>query len=263
MTWNTYPTSIENLSDVNYLFAIDENGTSTLSHNFNEENMWFTVTGVLYNLENFEETRDRVINLKNKYWEKGLFKGKRIVLHSKDIRKKVGPFNPKLVNSEEFTQDLNLIIDNIDAKIYSSSINKLEHCSQYSSPFPVYELGVEFMLERFCLDIMREEKSVAILLESRGFKENLEVLNKINYLLGNGNEYRKKHNFSCIKGVYFNPKRTRDGSLSYWPLELCDIISYSIHKYVKTEEVDDHFEYVEKKIHKYPNYNGKGLKIFP
>lgn len=66
-----------------------------------------------------------------------------------------------------------------------------------------------------------------------------------------------------IRGVYFNPKRTEDKLLSYWPLELSDIISYSIFSKIKTNSINTTFENIEEKILGFPNYQGKGMKIFP
>lgn len=265
MEWYDRPTKIESLRDIDFLFAIDENGTSTIknSHLFDDQNKYFTITGTCFNMEHYDSIRSQVIEFKEKFWENGIFKNKRVILHSKDIRKKQGAFNPKIINYDIFKDELDELLSSLPIKIYSSSIDKKAHCEKYYTPYPVYELGVEFIIERFCFDLRRKNKNGIVLLESRGYKEDCLVLDKIKNLLDFGNDFNDEDNFSNIKGVYFNPKRTADGMQSYWPLELSDVLSYRIHKYVKTGEKSSDFYYIEDKIFGYPLYLGKGIKIFP
>lgn len=263
--WRKKPTKADNLSNVDYLFAIDENGTSTIKNakNFNDNSKWFTVTGVLIDLTEFNDIRQKFIELKEKHWTEGLYKSNRVVLHSKDIRKKQGPFNPKLIDLESFSGELNELLSWAPVKVYSANIDKYRHWQQYHTPYPVYELGIEFIMERFSFEMRRKRAKGAILLESRGFKEDKDVLHKMKNLIDFGSDFIPKENFECISGVYFNPKLTDNGKMSYWPLEISDIISYSVHQYVKAEKKIDTFHAIEEKIYGYPKINGRGLKIFP
>ncbi len=102
MGWKDAPTSIDEMSmESGFIFAVDENGTAKLDRNysvFDEEDInkkWFTLTGVLIDLKDFNALRDAIMGLKLKYWVDGKYNGERVVFHSKDIRKKQGPFNPK------------------------------------------------------------------------------------------------------------------------------------------------------------------------
>lgn len=265
MGWYDEPTSIESLENVDSIFAIDENGTPTLKNafQFNNDNRLFIITGIHINMEDYKVICDEIMKLKNNFWDSGLFKGERVVLHSKDIRKKQGPFNPKNIDYNKFKQDLDEMLNNLPIQIYSSTIDKKKHCEKYYIPRPVYELGVEFIIERFCFDMRRERKKGIVILESRGTKEDDFVLQKMKELLQVGNDFNNVENFSCIKGVYFNPKRTKNKKQSYWILEISDLISYRIHKFIKTGKEDDEFNCIKEKIFGYPNYEGKGLKIFP
>ncbi|AYQ59414.1 DUF3800 domain-containing protein [Enterococcus faecium] len=265
MDWNENPCKLDTLKDVDCIFSIDENGNSTLknAHLFNENNKLFTISGVYIDTEHYNLIRDQLMYIKNKYWTDGLFQGKRVVFHSKEIRKKQGPFNPKIINYDDFKSDLNVFLSELPVKIYSATIDKFEHNNRYFQPYPVYELGVEFIIERFCFDLRRQNKKGIVLLESRGYKEDCLVLSKLKTLLKSGNEYNSEDNFSCICGVYFNPKRTIDGMQSYWPLEISDILSYRIHRFVRTEIEDADFDCIKEKIFGYPDFEGKGLKIFP
>lgn len=265
MEWYEKPSILEELNNVDYVFSIDENGTSTLNSAsiFTNDNKWFTLTGVLIDIQKFNNIKENFLSLKHKYWKKGLYEEKRVVFHSKEIRKKQGPFNPKIIDIDSFTDDLNSILSDMPIRIYSTSIDKSRHRSQYITPYPVYELGMEFIIERFCFEMRRLKKNGVVVLESRGLKEDNLILHKMKKLISSGNEYSDKENFNCISGVYFNPKRTLDGTMSYWPLEVSDLISYSIYQYVKLEKETDIFHAIKTKIYGYPDIQGKGLKIFP
>lgn len=272
MGWKDKPTAINNLEiDGGYIFAIDENGTSILPESipFMDESekdpnkQWLTLTGIMINLEEYNLIQKNVIDLKNKYWRNGLFKDKRVVFHSRDIRKKQGAFNPKIIDYDSFMFDLRKLLSDSKYKIFSINVDKYRHVNQYVTPHPVYELSAEFILERFCFELQSRLKKGIILFESRGEHEDKELLEKVLSVISEGNDFSRPKHFNRIEGVYFNPKRTEDEKLSYWVLELADIVSYKIHRYIKNDERDELFNSIEKKIYKYPNHYGKGLKIFP
>lgn len=272
MSWKENPTSIDTLeSNGGYLFAIDENGTPILpsyspfmceaDKNVNQQ--WLTLTGIMINLDDYNDIQDAIIALKDKYWENGMFKGKRVVFHSRDIRKRQGAFNPKLMDYNNFRIDLQNFLSESKYKVFSINIDKYRHVEKYAMPYPVYELSAEFILERFCFELQTRLKNGTILFESRGEREDKELLDKVLSILEEGNDYSDPKHFKRIDGIYFNPKRTEDDKQSYWMLEIADIISYKIHRFVKNEERDELFDSIEEKFYKFPNHLGKGLKIFP
>lgn len=266
MKWRKSPVKLENITEqVDYIFSIDECGTSVIKgiKNFQEHQQLFTLSGIKIPLAKFNYSKDIVMALKHKYWNNALFNHERVVFHSRDIRKKQGAFNPRLVDHKSFSQDLVDALSKIEMEIFSVSIDKIKHVESYSTPYPVYELAFEFLLERFCFGLRRENATGILLFESRGRKEDAEILNKVNNLLINGNDFNRNVSFSCIKGVYFNPKKTKNKKQSYWPLEISDLVSYSIHQYVRKENKNKFFKSIENKIYSYPNYIGKGIKIFP
>ena len=268
MTWRESPCSLDVLKDVDCVFSIDENGNSDLrgvkaSSTENINIKWFTVTGILIKMEHFNIIKEDLVDLKLKYWENGMHDNSRVVFHSRDIRKKQGPFNPKKIDYPSFMEDLNTFLSDSPVKIYSTSINKYKHTSQYVNPYPVYPIALEFMVERFCFELRRNDMTGVLVLESRGINEDRIILEQLKLLLENGNDYFDCDDFNNIKGVYFNPKRTKNKKKSYWQLELADLYSYSVHKFVKTNEKDANFLAFEDKIMGFPNYEGKGIKIFP
>lgn len=289
-SWKIRPTLIENWPDnIDKIIAIDENGTCELNSfkkvrinnpvNFSKactdstrymNERWFTITGVVMDREIFPYYRESINEIKYEYWNDGVYDyrsgTRRVVFHSREIRRREGPFNPKLIDYKNFINDISIMIKSTNFKIYSSSIDKINHISQYSNPFHVYNLNLNFVIERFCSELNRNNENGIILLESRGKKEDMSNLNYLINLINNGNNYKSKDHFSRIRGVYFNPKwcfEKNSGKASYILLELADIVSYPIFKYTKTNRKDQAFLTIENKIDNYPHYYGYGLKKFP
>ncbi|GLY12192.1 DUF3800 domain-containing protein [Pseudobacillus badius] len=278
--WRKRPTLIESWDEsIDSILSIDENGTIDLkgvrknilkvaedpAHN----DRWFTITGVELSRKNFEEFRDNFNSVKYEHWKDGCFDyksgNKRVVFHSREIRKKEGPFNPKLINYGTLMTDISAAIEGTSFNIYSSSIDKARHIIKYTNPHPVYNLCMEFILERYCRTLKETGSSGILLLESRGKKEDAEVLKYLVNLLEKGNRYWTCEDFSCIKGIYFNPKwsNTHNKKMSFVLLELADLVSYPIHKFVKFGAEDPAYNIIKKKIQNYPYIHGYGLKTFP
>lgn len=167
---------------------------------------------------------------------------------SKDIRKKQGPFNPKIINYDDFLIELNNLLQQQKYKIYSINVDKYVHDTKYTHPYPVYELSVEYIMERLSYELNTLNEKGIMLFESRGKNEDARVLNKINTVLKIGNVYHQASNFRKINGVYFNRKSTQDKQKSYWMLEIADIISYRIHRSIKENEEDLLFKTIEKNL---------------
>lgn len=102
-----------------------------------------------------------------------------------------------------------------------------------------------------------------VMVEARGRTEDRHLLRHCVSVLDHGTHYATVHELGAIKGIFFNPKRTRNEELSYLGLEIADLTSYPIHKYIKTGTRDSAFMIIEPKFHCYPNHDGCGLKVFP
>lgn len=264
MSWRREPIGLENSVDhpgrFDYIMAVDETGTPS----FNDKNdEWFTITGIVLSMSDFEYISKEVMGIKNKYWDNGMYNNKRVIFHSREIRKKIGPFSPKIINRYDFLEDLKELITILPFRIYSTCINKKKMIIQYNDPWDPYEISSEFISERYCMELNRERKNGILLLESRNDTLDKRLHDKFRNLMINGNRYHDKNFFSSMNGIYYNKKRTQEESKSYWQLEISDLCSYSIFNYAKTNEKDSLFKVIENKLSHYPNYDGKGLKIFP
>ena len=200
--WRNRPTTIDEVPrTINWIIAIDESGSSDLKfikraveegRDIGDGDRQFTVTACAIKTDDFESSRDLVMQVKNKYWENALYnyKGtqKRICFHSKDIRGKRGAFNPDLIDYSSFIADISDMMKNMPMHLFSANIDKQKHVEKYVFPADPYDLCMNFVLERLMWN-MRDSDTCYIILESRGKKEDKVLLNKINHLIQKSKEY--------------------------------------------------------------------------
>lgn len=287
MSWRNRPRSIEYCPDTSdYVMFVDENGSNDLKYILrcirnNQKpdinNIFFTVTGCIIHKEYLKTLKDNILALKYKYWENGYYKYKneikRVCFHSRDIRKKDGPFYLPDDTYNNFMTDLTKFLESIETKIISININKYLLCKKYLNPFDPYEVSSQFLIERFTKFLLENNATGIIVLEARGHKEDKILLEHLRRVIdiGTGDCYRKyisaKEFNKSIDGIYFNPKwcKISNHKKSYYGLEIADLFSYPIHSYVRSncQTRSRPYEVLENKLINYPCYIGFGLKIFP
>lgn len=278
--WYDKPIKIRQLSDeIEYIMCIDENGSSNnliyiLKQISNDKEVlkddkYFTITGCIFTKKEYMDSKNIIKELKNKYWENGKFydkksnKAKTVCFHSREIRKHDNCFNDSLINYNEFMVDLTNAMINIQCKIISISINLYEYLKR-GYTHNVYNVAFDFLLERYIYATSGNKKGI-IMLEARGKEEDSELLEHISKVIRKtGTKNIKSSELkNKIKGVYFNPKWNEEYSSTYTGLEITDLYSYPIHKFIKRNKKDQAFLTYENKIVGYPNYNNKGIKVFP
>ena len=276
--WRNRPTNIDSVpGDIGRIIAIDESGSSSLKHALNslktrsepiESERNFVISACSIKCKDIKSIEEKIMNLKYKYWQDGLYnykgKVKRVCLHSKEIRFRNGAFNLENTQYCQFIQDLSDTLNQLPIKLFVSHIDKIAHVSSYKNPLSPYDLCMNFILERIVMDLDGDETCIVIL-ESRGKKEDKKLLEVITRIIDKGTSYMASYNFKRIKGVYFNPKWSTkdDEKKSYWSLEIADLFVYPFYKYYNYHIEDPAYNALLPKLHKYPNYEGKGLKSFP
>ncbi len=276
--WRNRPTNIERIKkSINWVLFIDESGTPSLSSVEKakkrgvappDSEIHFTVTACAVKMDNFTNNRDLVMSVKNMHWENGLFqygeREKRVCFHSREIRGRRGAFCPSNIDYEGFINDLSKMMVDTEYKLYAADINKQRHIERYAYPDPPYSLCIDFVLERFVTDVGYDETGILIL-ESRGYSEDKELLQHIKFIIDHGSRYVSKLQFKKIKGVFFNSKWSKEfhDQKSYLGLELADLCAYPIHKYLVYGHEDKAFAAIKSKIYHFPNVDGYGLKVFP
>lgn len=278
--WYDKPTKIRRLNnEIEYIMCIDENGSSNnltyilkqISNDKEvlEDDKYFTITGCIFTKKEYMDSKNIIKELKNKYWKDGKFydkksnKEKAVCFHSREIRKHDNCFNDSLINYDEFMVDLTNTMINIQCKIISISINLYEYLKR-GYTHNVYNVAFDFLLERYIYATSGNKKGI-IMLEARGKEEDSELLEHISKVIRKtGTKSIKSSELkNKIKGVYFNPKWNEEYSATYTGLEITDLYSYPIHKFIKRNKKDQAFLTYENKIVGYPNYNNKGIKVFP
>lgn len=278
--WYDKPTKILSMKkDVDYVMCIDENGSSSnltyvlkqISNEkeISEDDKYFTITGCIFTKEEYMDSKKIIKSLKNKYWDNGMFydcklkREKCVCFHSRDIRKHDNCFNDSVINYNEFMIDLTDTMKNIKCKIISISVNLYDYLKK-GYTHNVYNVAFDFLLERY-IYVTNNNKKGVIMLEARGNDEDNELLEHISKVINKTGTKKisSKELKSKIDGVYFNPKWNEEYSSTYVELEITDLFSYPIHKYVKRNTKDKAFLTFEDKIVGYPDFKNKGIKTFP
>ena len=275
--WTSKPTKIKNWERaIDYVMFVDENGNSDVKDilkclSKNEQidinNNFFTVTGVIFTRAQYIVAKNKLNEIKLKYWKKGtyLYKEnyKKVCFHSREIRRRTGAFDNNLIDYLSFMNDISKLIEDLDYKIISVTIDKENYLLKHYQ-FNVYNTAMCFLLQRY-IYVMPSNCTGLVMLEARGKDEDYLLLNEMKHIIFetgikniSSDELQQK-----IAGIYFNPKWSKCYDDTFAGLEIADLTSYPIHKYVRNKVKDRAFTILEKKIDKYPNYENKGIKIFP
>lgn len=277
--WKQKPTTIDTWSNevCDYVMFVDENNItqaidnvrkkSIMGGTISKDERFFTLTGCIFTQENYKIAKLKFKNLKDKYWNKGMWinpktnEEQHVCFHSIEIRNRKYAF--KLDDRyNKFIEELDKTIKDTEYTIISISIDLVEYVLHTSYDLDVYDIAFDFILERFIYEL--KDKCGIIMLEARGKKEDTKLLKHIVDKCENGTNFiSSKKVKNSILGVYFNPKFNKLTNYPVIGLEIADISSYPIHKYVKYGTKDLAFQTLEKKIRNYPNYYGRGLKIYP
>lgn len=265
-----------------YIMFVDENNSASIVNIVKrklinnekvsvDENV-FTVTGCIFEKDEYYNFSKKLEALKEKYWREGVYKSNKnineyVCFHTEEIKSRKNAFHKSVLNDkkyQQFIEELDLIIKNTKYKIISINI-KIDDFIKYSTfkNMDLYNIAFNFIVERFCYETGTNDK-IAIVFEARGKKEDKLLLKHINIIVNtNGTEYLNSMTISNkLCGVYFNPKKNRQG-ISYVGLEIADLSSYPIHRYVKYDRIGKDFETIITKISGYPNNLKRGLKVYP
>lgn len=240
-----------------HLLFIDESGDHGLTY-IDPNFPVFVLCGIMFENAQYQKFREILNEFKNDFWG-----SKEVILHSRDIRKCEREFSIlfDLKLKENFYEKLNKIIKDAEFKIISVAINKEEYIKKYGklSKDP-YEISLSFLIERsiFYLD-SRRQKSLKIIIEKRGKKEDTSLNSHFNRIHSNGTYYLNKNRMKQYDlTVEFKSKIENINGL-----QLADLIAYPIAKHViKPESVNFAFDLIEDKI--YTNRQRMhGIKVFP
>ena len=259
-----------------YVAFFDENGSAdALSYikkaisegkEIDEDRRYFTLTCCIFNKNGYSFSRNLITQLKKEYWRKPKCP---IVLHTKDIVKKEKCFSFGTEKKyKRFLDSLSNVMDLIRCRIISITFDLYSYAIQ-GYKYDPYEVAFDTIVH-VIMTGPYEDKRFALVFEARGKKENAllgEHINKIINVTGT-KDFKKDFLREKFKGVFFNHKTSKDGSIVYPGIEIVDLCSYPIFRYQRYGTRKPDFEIVLKKIVGYSEKSKdslimKGLRRFP
>lgn len=263
--WRTRPTDIRFWEKgFECILFVDENNSDNVKQiekkikeksTISKDERYFTLTGCLIYRNDYEILKQEFDFIKNKYWKDAKYfyerklQEKTVCFHSREIRNKINAFEMSDNKYEEFISDLSNSIKIIDFKIITVNID-VTNFSIEKNGTDLYEYAFMKLVQAYEKEL-KGEKGI-IIIEARGKKEDKMLHKYAKSLL--------KNETNNINGVFFNAKWNKNSGQTYSGLELADLCSYPIHKYIKLEKKDKAFEIIESKIINYKDDEGK-IKI--
>lgn len=136
----------------------------------------------------------------------------------------------------------------------ATAIDKRALNDTYKDPDNPYVLALEFCLERayyLLQDVQQTEKLTHLVVESRGAKEDKDLELAFRRIM----DKKRISSFDIV----FADKRVNSAGL-----QLADLVAHPIGRHILDPNQENRaFDILEKKFRDYPNYQGRGLKIFP
>lgn len=200
-----------------------------------------------------EEVVKLIKQVKFSFWGHDL-----TVLHSFKLRKRIDEF--QFLHDQKtrtlFIENLSVAIENSPFEIVSMAIDK-RHLKTFDSQLNgPYELSLQHCIDniyQFLEEKHQHEKLTHIVIESRGKKEDDELQAAFQNIIKRQSSLQEAYPLKLL----FADKKTNSIGL-----QLADLVAYPIGRFLlDPEQVNPAFKVVEKKLLRYPDYSGSGLKV--
>lgn len=240
-----------------YLF-LDECGDQNLA-NFDPSFPIFTLCGIVLSEEQLQILSSQINDLKKAFWG-----DKKIILHSRDIRKCQNGFELffNLETKQSFYERINEILGQDIYTIICCAILKEPYIRQYGKLNDVYGQSLSFIMERtvFYLDgVKKSNIELTTIIEKRGKKEDSSLLAYYNSLIDRGTYWVTADR---IKSYFknFQMKAKQDNIIG---LQVADLIAYPITRHILDENaVNLSFDIIKRNIYTKGD-KLYGMKVFP
>lgn len=258
------------------IIFFDENGSASALKSIqkliadnkpvDDNRRYFTLTACVFLKDDYLSAVKIIKKMVTKFWDDP---NTPVVFHTRDIQKRLGYFNFSTDEDYEvFISNLSLSICLMKFEIISVTFDLVSYVNQYYKHDP-YEVAFDIILETAMFK-MKEDEQVALVFEARGKKED-ELLNK--HIFKTINTFGTQKNRPSIlkkhfSDVFFNPKMSEDGSVVYHGIDIADLCSYPIYRYMRFGTVGRDFDIVKEKLAGYKKIKEKdmrmpGLRKFP
>jgi hypothetical protein len=240
-----------------YLAFLDECGDHSLTR-IDQDFPLFVLSLVIVTRENyFQHILPGMNRLKLAYWNH-----EGVNLHSRDIRKAMGPFtflqNPGRRN--DFMNSLSKLMDILPYELFIVGIRKDRLCNRYVHASNPYELALTYLMERVLFAMQqRNQISLPIIAEARGSNEDNQLKAAFFDLLIHGTEYVSKERFQqCHFELEFHNKKKNIAGI-----QLADLCAHpAARQIIRPAQLNRAFDIIKEHI-----YSGtgklRGWKVFP
>jgi len=240
-----------------YIAFFDESGDHSLSVIDKDFPLFLLALIIVKRTDYINDIIPAINKVKLKYWNH-----EGINLHSRDIRKSIGPFT-FMTNEQvrtEFLKDISDTLNSINFHLFISAIHKQKHKSKYgdNANHP-YELSITFTMERILHFLKNNnQKELPIIAESRGKNEDDELEIAFLRIINNGTCYHSSEEFK-----QFNmPLVFRSKTNNIIGLQLADLCAYPCSRHIlNPKQNNTAFNIVKKHI--FTASKIKRWKIFP
>lgn len=257
-----------------YRIYIDEVGNNDLNSSNNPNHRYLSLTGVIFELDYVLKVLNPAIeNLKRKYFD--YHPDEPVIFHRKEIINKKYPFNiledPK--TEEAFEVDFLALLVNLQFKVISVLIDKLEHKNKYSVwKYDPYHYCMEILVERFHF-LLNEIESVGdFMVESRGGKEDIRLKKSFRHIMENGTHFVDSEKLNS--NITSKELKVKQKILNISGLQIADLIAFPVRKYIfaaysivqdnRITFNDRIIEVIKEKFYKKNNLlEGFGIKLLP
>lgn len=285
MSWKTRPHFIDEIpyrDNIDWLIFIDESGNDELKHikrniqnntidQIENSAKRMVISACAIRMSVYPDIGSMITKLKCSHWPpKGLYSqnglSRKVCLHGKEINRHENAFSSAIINTSNFTNDLNDFMSNLQILLLASVVDKVRLCQRYSKPFDPYEISLEFIFERLFKYYLRPDERATIIFEKRGKKEDKNLHRKVMSIINKGTQYSNPSHYLPIQGVYFNPKlcAANNNQTSYYGLEIADLCAYTIYKSFLLGTPNDPYKIIRRYFYGYPDkIQGRGLIYFP
>lgn len=248
------------MSKSKYYLFIDECGDQCLS-NFDPNFPVFTLCGIIVSEDKMHRLNSQIEELKKEFWGE-----KKIILHSRDIRKCDKGFQIlfDLEVKKRFYERINEILGQKDVYvIICCTILKEQYIRQYGKMNDVYAQSLTFLMERtvFYLDsvVGSDGINLDIVVEQRGKKEDKRLHGSFINLIDKGTYWVSAERLkNYVHKFTFKPKSDNINCL-----QIADLIAYPVTRHVlNPDEVNLSYDIIKDNIF----VDGEklmGLKIIP
>jgi Protein of unknown function (DUF3800) len=184
-----------------------------------------------------------------------------VVFHSRDIRKRLGPFQILVdrAKSESFMSDLTKYFREAKLTIIASVINKRKLVARYAWPDNPYAISMLFCLERlyaYLKDHGETGATMYCVFEKRGEKEDQQLAAEFERVCAGANSWGQLP----FRMVFASKLTNMPG------LQAADLAAYPIARFVMDRSVPNPaFRALKGKFRQSPGgrINGWGCKVFP